>query len=125
MFVIGVPFTGRHAVVLQFLPCFAQPRSFRIRLDFSGFQVVHPFFQWRLCDLVELVHADDVIFREDLPWVFGQDGILLLGRDLQFIGSVHADETVLPVVEVVVALSQIEIDDADGVHLLDVSIALT
>ena len=45
--------------------------GFRFRFYLACLQVVYPFLQRCFCYFVELVHADDVVFREDFSRVFG------------------------------------------------------
>ena len=124
MLVVGMAFTGRHAVVFSFPVLRSiQVLSFQgsISLLSSGSLPIPPTV---FLLLVELVHADDVVFREDFSGYLGKRASSCLVVICSSSSACTPIETVLPMVEVIVTLSQIEIDDADGVNLLDVSIAL-
>ena len=118
MLIVGTAFLVGHGVILQFLAGFAQARCCGVGGDDAVFQVAHPFVQRGDGYLVELIDPDEDVFWENLSGKPGYDGVLFLGADLQLVAGMYADKVVLPVIQVVAAYAQVEIEDADGVDLL-------
>ena len=116
---VGVALGTVQHQVLQFLPGLAQTGRRGVILDVPVLQVVHPLLQGRGGHVVKLVDAHDVVFGENLAGGLHADGAVLLDVNLQRVVGVYADERAGAVIEVVAALAQIEVDNADGVHLLD------
>ena len=112
-------FAGRHGVVFQLLACFLQSGDSRVGADRAVFQVFDPFVQWREGCFVELVHADQDVFREDFGGEAGDEDVAFARVDPQLVARMHADELVLPVVDVVRSRAEVEIEDADGVDFPD------
>ena len=123
MLFVGVAFPACHGVVFQFLAGFAEAWGGRVRTDRAVFQVFDPFVERGACDLVELVHADQDVFGEDLGRQAGNDGIAFAHVDTQEVAGMHANEMVLPVIEIVRSDTEVEIEDADGIHLLHFLVA--
>ena len=117
MFIVGVTLRGGHGVITQFLTRLTEAGSLRSGLDRTVLQVFHPFLQRRDGHLVELVDPDQDVFREYLGRQTGNDRVPLLDIDQQAIFRMHADELVLPVIEIILPDTNVEIKDADGVNL--------
>lgn len=122
--VVGLLFGLVQGEVLQVLADRIQARGGGVLLDFAVLEVLDPFLQGGHGDLVELVDADQVVFGEDVGGQVGEDGVLVADGNLQVVVGVDPDEVGASVVEVVLALTEVEVEDADGVDLLDVVVAL-
>ena len=110
--------------VLQVFADRIQSRGGGVLLDFAVLEVLDPFLQRGHGDLVELVDADQVVFGKDVSGQVGQDSVLVADGNLQVVVGVDPDEVGASVVEVFLALTEVEVEDADGVDLLDVVVAL-
>ena len=75
--------------------------------------------------MVEVVHLQDVIFRVELVNLVNPELLTLECRQLQHFVVVDSPELRLPVINEVFTLPKVEIDDIDGIDLLDVIIVLT
>ena len=67
--------------------------------------------------LVELVYPKYVVLREKISRIMLRELLLLLYGESQGVSRVHPLEYRLSVIDVVAALPDVEVDDADGVHL--------
>ena len=127
---IGTALLVCHLHKGQFLLGLLQTGSLGIVLDDTVFQILHPFVKGSLRNFVELVDTEQEILREHLLGQVGcQQAIVeilhvFLGKAQQRVFLGHAPKLRLAVVSVVLALTQIEIQDVDRIHLLDVLIAL-
>ena len=122
MFVIRQLFRPVHIVINQFTACLFQSGSFRIGADDAGFQILYPLLKRGDSHFVELIHTNQEVFGEDFGRQLAHDGILLLSGDLQKIACMHAHKGILTVVQVIVALANVEIENADGVYLLHLGV---
>ena len=87
-------------------------------LDSVVLQVVEPFLDGGGGYIIELIDADDIVFGEDILRHGQPDFIRFLGVHLQLVARMYTREYGLSVIEVVTALSEVEIEDVDGVDLL-------
>ena len=111
-----------HLHVQQFLACLAQSWCLGVVLDVSVLQVVEPFFEWSLSHLVELIDAYDEVFGKHLLGCFHLEGVFLSHAHAQRVLCMHAHEGVRSVIQVVGSLSEVEVDDADGIDLLHLTV---
>ena len=114
-----------HLQIFQPLACLLQSWSRGVLLDVSGLEVVEPFLKGSSGQFVEFVHADDIIFWEHLFWCSHAQCVPVALAYAQVVAGMYARQLRLPVVEVVGPLSQVEVDDVDGVDFLDVLVALS
>ena len=111
-----------HHQVLQLLACFSQTGSLRVILDMAVLQVVHPLLKRCGGHLVEFVHADDEVFGEQFLGRLHANHTFLLHVDAQRVFRMDTRKLAHAVIQIVGTLPQIEIDNADGIHLLDVAV---
>ena len=118
MLVIRQSFFFIHVVINQFPACLFQSGCFGIRADDTGFEIFNPFFEGSDGYFIEFVHPDQEVFGEDFGRQFPYDGVLLFSGHFKEVACMYPHESVLPVIQVVVSPSDVEIEYADGVHLL-------
>ncbi len=124
MLVVSVAFGIAHVVVLELAARFGESGGFSLVADDAGLEVAHPFFHGRDGHFVEVVDADEVVGGEHFFGRLLHDGVALSGAYLEFVLGVDAHEVVLPAIDVVRACAEVEVDDADGVDLLDFLVGL-
>ena len=73
------------------------------------FQEVHPFFYRGFRNLVELIHPNEEIFRENLCRQTCPYHILVTLADNKFVVGVNANKRGSSVVEIVAAFAKVEI----------------
>ena len=123
-------FLASHAHVVQLLAGFLQTGRLRVFTYDAVLQVGHPVLNGCLCHGIKLVDTQQEILRKNLLRRHHQrcrtlNEVLLLGCKLQHrVGLGHALKACYTVVYIVFAAAQVEIEHADGVHLLDVLIVL-
>ena len=125
MLIIGIALRLAHGVILQPLLCFLQARRMRGVADDAFLEIAHPLLHRRHRHLVEVVHPYKIICGEHVLGSLAHYGVALLGRYLQFVIGVQTHEVVYALIDVVLSLPEIEIEDADGVHLLHFLIGVT
>ena len=74
---------------------------------------------------VEVVHLQDIVFRIELIDLVHPELLTLERRQPKHVVLVDAPELGLAVINEVLALTQVEVDDVDAVHLLHVVVVLT
>ena len=125
MFIIRIAFFRGHGIISKFLARLSQPRSCGVRTYDSVLKVFHPLLQRSSSHLIELIHANQYIFREYLGRHTGNNGILFLRADAQPVFCMHTDKGVLTVIEVILPLPDIKIENADGIYLLHLVITFS
>ena len=125
MLVISHALFRGHGEVFQFLASLAQTGSGGIGANGTVLQIFHPFFKWCDSHFVELIHTDKDIFGKYLGRHAGDNGITLLDIHLKVVARMDAYEMVLTVIQVVVSLSDIEVENADGVDFLHLIVRFT
>ena len=117
MFIVGVSFGIRHRVVFQLLASFLQSWCFRVRIDDSVFEVINPFLQWRLGNLVEFIDAHQHIGWEYFGRRLSHDCIFLLGTDDELVLRMQADKIVLSYIDIVRPFAKVKIKYTNGIYL--------
>ena len=92
MTVVGLTFSFIHLQILQFLSSLLQPWSRRVFFDMPTFQIVHPFFEWSLGNLVELIDTNNEVFGKNFLWGFNAEDTSVAGIDSQRILRMHSYE---------------------------------
>ena len=103
------------------MACLTQSWSSCFGTYHTIFQILYPLLERRLGHLVKIVNPYQIVSREYLRGETLHNGTLLLAADFQMVLGVHAYKVVLPHIQVVSPLSEVEIEYADGVdffHLL-------
>ena len=118
---------GVHFEEVEALLGLSQSRHFRVGADEAHLEVAHPLVEvgGGLLGLVELADAQDVVLGEDVVHGLHPEplGEVAVAEDEEVAG-VDAFELALPVVEVVVAHAEVEVEDVDGEDFLDVLVVL-
>ena len=114
-----------HLQVFQTLAGFLESGCSGVLPDVSGLQVFQPFLKGRCGQFVELVHAYDIVFREHLLGGLHSQGFLVALTYAKVVAGMHTRQLRLTVVQIVRTLTQVEVDDVDGVNLLHVPVALS
>ena len=118
MTVVGMAFGITHLQIEQSLLSLGQARSSCVVAYAAVLQVFKPFLQRCRGYFVELIHTDDIVFGEDVRGGHHANGIPVTRVDDEQVLSMYAYELVLTMIEVVGTLAQVEVDNADRVHLL-------
>ena len=113
-----------HGQILQFLAGLAKTGRRGVVLDMSVLQVVQPFLQRSLGDLVELIDTNDIVFGEYLLRGLHLDSVLLLSAHAQCILGMNTDKGIGAMIQIVATLAEVEVNDADAVHFLHSTILL-
>ena len=108
----------RHVVINQFLTRFTQARSLGIGTDTTRLQILYPLLQRSDGHFIELIHANQEVFGKDSGGKFMNDGVLFFRGDFQMVARMNTCKGVLAVIKVIVPLTDVEVEDADGVNLL-------
>ena len=87
---------------------------------------LYPLVKRSLRHTVKVVHAQDVVFGENVACILANEYLLLTrGQAQHVVRVVQAAEDGLTVVNVILPLSEAEIDDVDGVDLTDLVIGIS
>ena len=119
MFIVCSTFLFGHGKVLQLLASLLKPWSRGAFADVAVLQVFHPLFKGGGGHFIELIDADDIVFRENLRRGAHAYQFTLFYVHLQFVTGMHPDEVGCTMIQVIAALAQVKIEDIDGIYFLD------
>ena len=116
--VVGTAVFVVHSHIEQAFACLAQARRCGVVLNAVVLEIVEPFFKWSLGYVVELVDAYDVIFGKNILGCTKRNFVPLSCVDFQLITSMDAREDRAPMIEIVLALPEVEVQDIDRIDFL-------